>query len=158
MKNILIILFISINVFANDLYTDYILDLINEKHKTKTEIKEILISTDRTLTSNMLKGLYYDHKENKIEEAKKYYDEIMMKIPNKLRNKSESLYMADYLVREKRYKEVLNIIDIDYCETLFNNKKEKKCYIYLEESKRNLGIETNREQKGLEKISKGYNF
>lgn len=158
MKKLLLIFFIAINVFGNDLYTEYVMDLIKEKKKTKEEIKEILTSSNRTITSNMLKGLYYDHKEKNIEEAKKYYDEIMSKVPDMLKNKSESLYIADYLIREKRYAETLSIVDIDYCETLFNNKKEKKCYLYLQEAKKNLGIETKREEKGLEKILKGYNF
>ena len=148
------IIILSLNLFGNDLYTEYVLDLIKEKNKTKEEIKKILLSNERTLTSDMLKGLYYQHKENNIEEAKKYYDEIILKIPNKLKNKIESLYISDYLISEKKYELITQIIEVDYCETLFNQKKEEKCYKILEEAKRNLGIERKREENGLKKIKK----
>lgn len=154
---IIILIFIIINLLnaketdsllkkENLVYFKYIEDLIKEKKYTKERIKEELNSRERTVVSNLLKALDLDYNKNEYLKAKEYYEEIITKVANKIKNTTEAIYISDYLLREEKYDIINNILTIEYCESVFNKEKEKNCLYYLYKAKKYINISNEREK------------
>jgi hypothetical protein len=143
-------LYASPGYFHNtgNVYITYIKQIIKEKNLKKEDIKKYLNQKHRTLTGNMLKAIYYDYEKRDINTSKKYYEEILLKSPTKIYTTIDGIYMADYLLRTKREKEVLNFINIDYCEILFS-KYKKPCFNILYQAKASLNIYNEYEKRKI---------
>lgn len=130
----------------NLVYFKYIEELIKEKKYTKERIKEELNSKERTVLSNLLKAIDLDYNKNEYSKAKEYYEEIITKVANKIKNTTEAIYIADYLLREEKYDIINNILTIEYCESILKEEKEKKCLYYLYKGKSYINISNEKEK------------
>lgn len=138
----LLMLFLSLSLFAEEKhslllknnsspYFKYITELIEEKKMSKEHIINLLNSNKRTLTTNMLKGLDLDFNKKDLASAMFYYEELINKIPDKVKNTIESFYLSDYLLRVNKYDKIKDILDINYCESLINMERKDMCFYYL---------------------------
>lgn len=132
----------------NNVYFSYIEDLIKNKNLTQEDIKKILNSNVRTIQSNMLKAIYADYYDNDLDKARAYYNEILEKATKNIKNTNEAIYISDFLLRENKYDIITEIITVDYCESLLNNK-EFNCLYYLYNAKEKLNINNSKEDELL---------
>ncbi len=138
----LLILFLSLSLFADDRqslllkesespYFKYMKELVVEKKLSKDSIKLLLETNKRTITGNVLRALDLDFNKKEFHKAMFYYEEILSKVPDKVKNTTESFYLADYLVRMNKYDKIETILDVNYCESLINKTKKDKCFYYM---------------------------
>lgn len=127
-------------------YYKYIKELISEKNMTEAHIKGILKSKQRTVNKNLLFALDMQYNKGDFPESMIYYEEILKKVSNRVKNSIEAFYLADYLVITDNYDKIKEVLDINYCESLLS-KKSDECFYYLY-----LGEKTSKKEMILNKI------
>ncbi len=111
-----------------DVYKDYISYLINDKMISEREVKETIASNKNTLSKNMLSGIFYDFEVNQPNKASHYYVNILNNGRDYIRGTPDAVYIADYLVRDKVYKVIPDILPKDSCELMTDTYKTKCFY------------------------------
>lgn len=128
-------------------YKKYISELIIEKNMTEEHIKAILKSKQRTVNKNILYALDMQYNKLDFVEAIVYYEEVLKKVSNIVKNSTEAFYLADYLVIVNKYDKIKELLDLNFCESLLNDEKRDECLYYVY-----LGEETVRKEMILNKI------
>ena len=161
MKKTLIILFssflflsakgnLSLLSLEENPYGSYLKTLIIEQNLTKNDIKKLLAEKRLSVKGSILKALYQQYYKKDMKSASFYYDQVIGKVPNLVKNTSNSMYIADYLVIKERFTDIKKILDINYCNTLLT-KDVGKCAYYVFLSKKKTFTETFEEMNILNK-------
>lgn len=113
-------------------YGEYLKTLIKEQKMNKAQIKEILNSNKMTIRSNILKGLHEQYYKKDISRASKYFDKIIQRAPNLIKDTSNAMFLADYLVIKEQFPLINKILSTNYCINLLSDN-EGRClyYVYL---------------------------
>ena len=111
------------------MYPKYINFLINIKSYNLEFIKKMLHTEKKTVTKMMLMAMHYDYNEDDLEEAGRYYDIVINTKIQRFVNKIEGLFLVDYLLREKEYDLILEILPQYSCYYMKSPEKEE-CYYF----------------------------
>lgn len=134
-------------------YSLYIKTLIEEQKLSQAKIRELLKSDKRTIRGSLLKGLYNQYHKQNDQRASFYYDGILNKVPHLVKDTSNSMFLADYLVIKNRFTEINKILTLNYCNTLLT-EEEGKCVYYVYLGKKYSLQETLRERAILRERSR----
>jgi hypothetical protein len=140
-----------------DVYKNYIKYLI-KNGTSQEEIKKMIAESENTITNNMLLGIFYDYEVNQPNKASHYYVNILNKGREYIRGSINAVYISDYMLREKNYKIILDILPKNSCE-LFSEDFKYKCFYYQAVSNYNLDFSYDIElEKAKQKEPKAMEF
>ena len=113
---------------GDNIYKKYIKYIKYSKGYTIPQIEGILNNKKNTITKFMLLAIYNDYILNKKEKADYFYDIIINQKLSRFINNIEGLYIVDYLLREKEYGLILEILPELSCEFMKEPEKSECNY------------------------------
>ena len=111
------------------MYEKYIAYLKYNKGYSIEYISKLLKTKKKIVSKMMLNAIYYDYVKDNIEEAGKYYDIVINTKIKRFIGKKEGLFLVDYLLREKEYDLILDILPEFTCE-FFKAPEKNQCYYF----------------------------
>jgi len=117
------------SIFSKEknIYKDYIKYLIKEKGYTRKRITEHLQAKNDTFIKSMLYAIYFDYVKHNEAYARKYYDILIKKYPEKLKERHEGILVSDWLIRNGNYNLVLELFPDRSC-LIFKKPEKNQCY------------------------------
>jgi len=128
-QNINKLLLMGKNNYIQDPYKKYLTYLILYKHYSKQQIKKILSSNNITITKAMLYYLYFTYNKTNTKYSKYYYDKLIS-YKSKIKGKIESVFLIDYLIKNKNFFNIVYLIPDGFCKTIPDFQLKNACYYY----------------------------
>jgi len=111
------------------MYNKYVSYLKYSKGYSLDYISKLLKTNKKIVSKMMLNAIYYDYVKDDINEAGKYYDIIINTKIKRFIGNREGLFLVDYLLREKEYDLILEILPEFTCEFIKSPEKYQ-CYYF----------------------------
>jgi len=123
-----------------NVYKNYITYLIKNKGIKKETIKKHLKSKKNTFIKSMLFALYYDYEQKNVEKANKYYEILLKRYPEKLKEQKEGLFISEWLLKKENYPMILKIFPDRSCQ-FFKKPEKQECYYFRGIAKYKQGLD-----------------
>ncbi len=123
-----------------NVYKKYLEYLIEEKGFSKNEITEYLRTKQDPFEKCMLYAIYFEYQKKNEKEANHYFNLIINRFPEKLKESEAGLIVSDWLIKEKKYNMILKLFPKRSCQ-FFQKINERKCYYYKTIAKYKEGLD-----------------